>query len=131
MTGIHPTTVVDPRAKLANDVEIGPYSVIGESVELAPGVVVGSHVHVMGRTAIGSRTRIHPFAVIGGDPQVWGEKGESTSLVIGEDNVIREFSSIHAGSPGGGGCTRIGNRNFICSLKQFLCLQRCIISVDL
>ena len=113
MTGIHPTTVVDPRAKLANDVEIGPYSVIGESVELAPGVVVGSHVHVMGCTAIWSRTRIHPFAVIGGDPQVWGEKGESTSLVIGEDNVIREFSSIHAGSPGGGGCTRIGDRNFI------------------
>jgi UDP-N-acetylglucosamine acyltransferase len=113
VTRIHPTAVVDPRAKLANDVEIGPYSVISESVELASGVVVGSHVNVMGCTTIGTGTCIHPFAVIGGDPQVWGATGESTALVIGEDNVIREFSSIHAGSPGGGGCTRIGDRNFI------------------
>jgi UDP-N-acetylglucosamine acyltransferase len=113
VTPIHPTAVVDPRAKLAPDVEVGPYSVIGENVELAPGVVVGSHVSLLGRTTIGSRTRISPFAVIGGDPQVLGASGENTALVIGEDNVIREFSSIHVGSPGGGGCTRIGNGNFI------------------
>jgi UDP-N-acetylglucosamine acyltransferase len=76
-------------------------------------VVIGSHVTVMGRTSVGSRTRISPFAVIGGEPQVLGATGENTALVIGEDNVIREFSSIHVGSPGGGGCTRIGNGNFI------------------
>jgi UDP-N-acetylglucosamine acyltransferase len=110
---VHPTAIVDPRAKLAEDVEVGPYSVIGENVELAPGVVVGSHVTVMGRTTIGSRTRISPFAVIGGEPQVLGATGENTALVIGEDNLIREFSSIHVGSPNGGGCTRIGNGNFI------------------
>ena len=113
MTLVHPTAVVDPRAKLAEDVEVGPYSVIGENVALAPGVVVGSHVTLMGRTTIGSRTRISPFAVIGGEPQVLGASGENTALVIGEDNVIREFSSIHVGSPNGGGCTRIGNGNFI------------------
>ena len=113
MTLVHPTAIVDPRAKLAEDVEVGPYSVIGENVELAPGVVVGSHVTVMGRTTIGSRTRISPFAVIGGEPQVLGATGENTALVIGEDNLIREFSSIHVGSPDGGGCTRIGNGNFI------------------
>jgi UDP-N-acetylglucosamine acyltransferase len=113
VTLVHPSAIVDPRAKLAPDVEVGPYSVIGENVELAPGVVIGSHVSIAGRTTIGSRTRIHPFAVIGGDPQVLGASGETTALVIGEDNVIREFSSIHVGSPDGGGCTRIGNHNFI------------------
>jgi len=113
VTLVHPTAIVDPRAKLAQDVAVGPYSVIGENVELAPGVVVGSHVTLMGRTTIGSRTRISPFAVIGGEPQVLGASGENTALVIGEDNVIREFSSIHVGSPNGGGCTRIGNGNFI------------------
>ena len=110
---VHPTAIVDPRAKLAEDVEVGPFSVIGENVELAPGVVVGSHVTLMGRTTIGSRTRISPFAVIGGEPQVLGASGENTVLEIGEDNVIREFSSIHVGSPNGGGRTRIGNGNFI------------------
>jgi UDP-N-acetylglucosamine acyltransferase len=110
---VHPTAIVDPGAKLAEDVEIGPYSVIGGNVELAPGVVIGSHVTLMGRTRIGARSRISPFAVIGGEPQVLGASGENTALEIGEDNVIREFSSIHVGSPNGGGCTRIGNGNFI------------------
>ena len=113
MTLVHPTAIVDPRAKLACDVEIGPYTVIGEHVELASGVVVGAHVALMGRTTIGARTRISPFAVIGGEPQVLGASGENTVLEIGEDNVIREFSSIHVGSPNGGGRTHIGNRNFI------------------
>ncbi len=113
MTRVHPTAIVDPRAKLAEDVEVGPYTVIGENVELASGVVVASHVTLMGRTTIGARTRISPFAVIGGEPQVLGASGENTALVIGEDNLIREFSSIHVGSPNGGGCTRIGNGNFI------------------
>jgi UDP-N-acetylglucosamine acyltransferase len=113
VTLVHPTAIVDPRAKLASDVEIGPYTVIGEHVELASRVVVGSHVTLMGRTTIGARTRISSFAVIGGEPQVLGASGENTRLLIGEDNVIREFSSIHVGSPTGGGCTRVGNGNFI------------------
>jgi UDP-N-acetylglucosamine acyltransferase len=110
---IHPTAVVMPGAKLAAAVELGPYAVVGEEVELASGVVVGSHVSLMGRTTVGSRTRIFPSAVIGAEPQVQGFAGETTALVIGEDNIIREFASIHVGSPGGGGCTRVGDRNFI------------------
>ena len=113
MTLVHPTAIVAPGAKLAPDVAVGPYAVIGENVELAPGVVVASHATVTGRTSVGSRTRISSFAVIGGEPQVLGASGENTALVIGEDNLIREFASIHVGSPGGGGCTRIGSHNFI------------------
>jgi UDP-N-acetylglucosamine acyltransferase len=113
VTLIHSTAVVDRNAKLAADVEVGPYAVIGGQVELGAGVVIGAHVSVMGRTAIGARTRIFPSAVIGGDPQVLGFKGEPTALVIGEDNVIREFAAIHVGSPDGVGCTRIGDGNLI------------------
>jgi UDP-N-acetylglucosamine acyltransferase len=113
VTGVHPSAIVHPRARLAADVEVGPYSVIGEDVELAAGVVIGSHVTLLGRTTVGARTRISPFSVIGGEPQVQGASGESTALVIGEDNLIREFASIHLGSPDGGGCTRIGDGNFI------------------
>lgn len=113
MPGIHPTAVVDPSAKLADDVEVGPYAVIGAGIELAPEVVVGPHVTLTGRTSIGARTRISPSCVIGGDPQVLDFAGEPTALVIGSDNVIREFAAIHVGSPDGVGCTRIGDANFI------------------
>jgi UDP-N-acetylglucosamine acyltransferase len=109
---IHPTAVVDPGAKLDDDVEIGPYSVVGNGVELGAGVQVASHVILVGRTSIGARTRIFPFSVIGEEPQVQGVTGE-TSLHVGADNVIREYASIHAGSAVGGGCTRIGDGNFI------------------
>ncbi len=112
MARIHPTAVVDPGAKLAEDVELGPYTVVGGGVELAKGVRVGSHVILAGHTTVGRGSRIFPFSVIGEEPQVQGVEGE-TSLHIGEDNIIREFSSIHAGSPIGGGCTRIGVGNFI------------------
>jgi UDP-N-acetylglucosamine acyltransferase len=104
---------VDPRAKLADDVEIGPYAVIGEEVELASGVVVGSHVNIMGRTTIGARTRIFPFSVLGAEPQIRGYEGGTTALVIGEDNLIREFATIHVGSTLGTGATRIGDHNMI------------------
>jgi len=109
---IHPTAVVDPGAKLADDVELGPYTVVGNGVELASGVKVGSHVILVGRTTVGARTRIFPFSVIGEEPQVQGVEGE-TSLHIGEDNIIREYASIHAGSSIGVGSTRIGDGNFI------------------
>ena len=110
---IHPTAVVDPSAKLADDVCVGPYAVIGADIELEAGVEIGPHVTLMGRTKIGSGTRISPSCVLGGDPQVLGFAGKSTALLIGRDNVIREFAAIHVGSPDGGGCTRIGDGNFI------------------
>lgn len=112
MARIHPTAVVDPGAKLADDVELGPYTVIGNGVELASGVNVASHAIIVGRTTVGARTRIFPFSVIGEEPQVQGVEGE-TLLHIGSDNIIREYASIHAGSPIGTGCTRIGDNNFI------------------
>jgi UDP-N-acetylglucosamine acyltransferase len=104
--------VVDPSAKLADDAELGPYTVVGAGVELGPGVQIGSHVILVGRTTVGARTRIFPFSVIGEEPQVQGVEGE-TSLHIGSDNIIREYASIHAGSPIGVGSTRIGDGNFI------------------
>lgn len=113
MARIHPTAVVDPRAKLADDAAIGPYVVIGGDVELAGGVDVLSHVHIMGRTTVGARTRIFPFSVLGADPQVRGLGDRATSLSIGADNVIREHVSIHLGSGPNGSCTKIGDGNLI------------------
>jgi UDP-N-acetylglucosamine acyltransferase len=113
MARVHPTAVVDPRAKLAEAVEVGPYVVIGENVELADGVEVGPHAVITGKTAIGRDTRIFPFAVLGAEPQVRNLSGEATALVIGERNVIREYVSIHIGTQTGAGCTRIGDDNMI------------------
>ncbi len=112
MARIHPTAVVDPGAKLAADAELGPYCVVGGDVELGAEVVVDSHVVIVGRTTIGRRTRVFPFCVIGESPQVEGVEGGS-GLSIGADNLIREFSSIHAGSSAGAGPTRIGDGNFL------------------
>ncbi len=110
---IHPTAVIDPCAKIADDVEVGPYVVVGEGVELAPGVEVGSHAHIEGSTLVGAGTRIFPFAVIGTEPQVRGFSGPTSALVIGRNNVIREYAAIHVGTGEGGGCTRIGDDNLI------------------
>ena len=112
MRRVHPTAVVDPAAKLAGDVVVGPYSVVGDGVELDEGVEIGSHVVLTGPTRIGARTRIFPFCVIGGEPQVQGVEGRSW-LRIGRDNVIREYTSIHCGTPSEGGGTRIGDGNFL------------------
>ncbi|HEY8493474.1 MAG TPA: acyl-ACP--UDP-N-acetylglucosamine O-acyltransferase [Myxococcota bacterium] len=113
MPRIHPTAVVDPAAKLADDVEVGPLAYVGPGVELGPGVVVANHVSITGLTRVGARTRIHPFAALGGDPQDKSFAGERTRLEIGADNVIREGATIHVGTPRGGGCTRIGDDNLI------------------
>lgn len=113
MPRIHPTAVVDPSAKLADDVEVGPFCWVGPGVELGPGVVLANHVSVSGLTRIGARTRVHPFAALGGDPQDKRFAGERTRLEIGADNVIREGATIHVGTPRGGGCTRIGDDNLI------------------
>lgn len=113
MPQIHPTAVVDRRAKLAADAVIGPFCTVGAEVELAAGVELRSHVHVTGRTIVGERTRIFPFVVLGEEPQDKSWSGESTALVIGADNVIREHTSIHVGTPRGGGCTRLGDDNLV------------------
>ena len=113
MARIHPTAVVDGRAKIAADAVVGPLSVIEADVELESGVEVGPQVFIGGRTKIGARTRIYPFSVIGAVPQILASDRHGCRLEIGEDNEIREFASIHVGSPGGGGLTRIGDHNLI------------------
>jgi len=110
---IHPTAVVEPGAKIADDAEIGAGATIGPEVELAPGVEIRPHAHVWGRTTIGSGTRIFPFAVVGEEPQDKSFSGESTELLVGRDNVIREHTAIHVGTRKGGGSTRIGDDNLI------------------
>ncbi|MDP2764084.1 MAG: acyl-ACP--UDP-N-acetylglucosamine O-acyltransferase [Brevundimonas sp.] len=109
MSRIHPTAVVDAATVLADGVEIGPWCVVGPGVSLAEDVRLVSHVVVQQDTAIGARTVIHPFSVIGGDPQHGGYKGESVRLEIGTDNVVREHSTFNRGTPQGAGVTRVGS----------------------
>ena len=113
MARIHSTATIEAGALLADDVEVGPYSLIGSEVELCSGVVVASHVAVVGRTRVGERSQIFSFAAIGGEPQDRAFSGESTRLEIGRDNVIREQVTINVGTPQGGGCTRLGDDNLI------------------
>ncbi|MDH3235771.1 MAG: acyl-ACP--UDP-N-acetylglucosamine O-acyltransferase [Alphaproteobacteria bacterium] len=109
MTEIHPSAVVDPSAEIAESVTIGPYCVVGPDVVLADKVVLHSHVVVTGRTKIGAETEIYPFASIGHPPQDLKYAGEPSELVIGERNRIREYTTAHPGTAGGGMITRVGN----------------------
>ena len=109
MPQIHPTAIVAPGARLAEDVVIGPYCIVGENVVLDTGVKLLSHVIVDGRTTIGAGTRIFPFASIGLEPQNLKYRGENSALVIGRDNRIREYVTINPGTAGGGMLTRIGD----------------------
>ena len=109
MTEIHPTAIIDEAAIIGKNVRIGPYSMIGSDVELGDGVEVISHVVVHGRTSIGANTRIFPFASIGHQPQDQKYNGEPSTLVIGCNNVIREYVTMNPGTEGGGMVTSIGN----------------------
>ncbi|WP_333591891.1 acyl-ACP--UDP-N-acetylglucosamine O-acyltransferase [Brevundimonas sp.] len=109
MSRIHASAIIDAAARLADDVEVGPWCVVGPNVELRTGVRLLSHAIVQQDTTIGERTVIHPFAVIGGDPQHNGYKGEPVRLEIGADNVIREHCSFNRGTPQGTGVTRVGS----------------------
>ena len=111
MLGIHPTALVDASAVLADDVVIGPWSTVGPGVTLGEGVMLVSHVVIQQDTTIGARTVVHPFAVIGGDPQHNGYKGEAVRLEIGADNSIREHCTFNRGTPQGSGVTRVGSNN--------------------
>lgn len=111
MSRIHPTAVVDPGAVLADEVEIGPWSIVGPGVSLGKGVRLVSHVVVQQDTTIGARTVVHPFCVMGGDPQHGGYKGEPVRLEIGADNVIREHCTFNRGTPHDRAVTTIGAGN--------------------
>ena len=109
MASIHPTAIVDPKAELADDVEIGPYSCVGPGVRLAAGVRLEAHVVVSGRTSIGEGTQVYPFACLGQRPQHLKYRGEDTALVIGRHNQIREHVTMHPGTAAGTGVTRVGD----------------------
>src|SRR5512140_2595112 len=111
MAHIHPTALVAPGARLAADVEVGPYSVVGPEVALGAGTVVMSHVVLTGRTTAGARNRFFQFSSIGEIPQDRKYGGEPTTTTIGDDNVFREFVSINAGTAQDRGDTAIGNGN--------------------
>jgi UDP-N-acetylglucosamine acyltransferase len=100
-------------ARLADDVEVGPFCVIGPAVELRAGVRLMSHVNLAGVTVIGERTVIYPFASLGSPPQSSSYKGGATRLVIGCDGQIREGVTVSTGSADGGGVTSIGDRCFL------------------
>ena len=113
MAKIHPTALVDAGARLAADVEIGAFSMVGPDVAIGAGTIVGPHVVLTGRTTLGARNRIFQFSSIGEIPQDRKYGGEPTTVAIGDDNVIREFVTIHAGTAQDRGTTTVGNANLL------------------
>ena len=106
---IHRTAIIDPKANISANVNIGAYSVIGPNVTIDRDVKIHAQVNINGHTSIGKGTIIYPFASIGNDPQDLKFNGEETSLVIGNNNKIREYVTINPGTVGGGGETKIGD----------------------
>jgi UDP-N-acetylglucosamine acyltransferase len=110
---IHPTAIVDPRAELDSDVQVGPYAVIREDVSIGSGSQIGSHVVIEPFVSIGRDCRIFHFASIGATPQSLKFEGEKTYVKIGRGTIIREFVTIHRGTGFGGGITEVGEQNFL------------------
>lgn len=105
--------IIDPTARLADDVEVGPWSIIGPDVEIGAGTWIGPHVVIKGPTVIGKHNKIYQFASVGEDPQDKKFHGEKTTLEIGDRNVIREFCTINRGTSQDKGKTVIGNDNLL------------------
>jgi len=116
---IHPTAIVDPGARLAKDVAVGPYSVIGPKVEVGEGTSIGAHVVLDGRTRIGRRNQIWHFVSIGAPPQDKKYQGEDTAVEIGDGNTIREYVTINRGTALDAGVTRVGHDNWIMAYVHF------------
>lgn len=106
---IHSTAIVDPSAKLADDVEVGAYAFIGPDVAIGSGSKIAHHASVERLTSIGSGCLISPYASLGADPQDLKYHGEPTTLEIGDNTQIREFVTVNRGTPEGGGVTRVGS----------------------
>ena len=113
MRKIHKTAIISKEAKISENVEIGPYCIIGDGVEIGEGTVLESFVQIEKLTKIGKKNKIYGPSHIGFPPQDISYKGEETFLEIGDENIIREYSTIHRGTKKGGGITRIGNKNFL------------------
>ena len=113
MAKISPLSVVDPKAQLADDVEVGPFCVVGPDVQIDSGTKLLSHVVITGNTRVGRDNVFHPHCVIGSTPQDKKYKGAPTRLDIGNGNQIREAVTINIGTEKGGGITKLGNNNLL------------------
>jgi len=116
---VHPSAIVQPGARLAAGVAVGPYSIIGGQVEVGEGTWIGPHVVIDGRTRIGRNNRIYQFSSIGAPPQDKKYAGEDTSVEIGDGNTIREYVTINRGTARDAGVTRVGDDNWIMAYVHF------------
>ncbi|RDH45018.1 acyl-ACP--UDP-N-acetylglucosamine O-acyltransferase [Zooshikella ganghwensis] len=128
-TLIDPRAIIDPSAKLAADVEIGPWTYVGPNVEIDSGTVVHSHVVLKGPTKIGKNNRIFQFSSVGEDCQDKKYKGEPTRLEIGDNNIIREGCTIHRGTIQDNSVTKIGNNNLLMAYVHIG--HDCVLSNDI
>ena len=112
MPSVHPTALIAAGARIADDVEVGPYTIVGPDVAIGAGTSIGPHAVITGRTTLGVRNRIFQFASVGEIPQDRKYGGEPTMTTLGDDNVVREFVTIHAGTAQDRGATTIGNGNW-------------------
>lgn len=110
---IHPSAVVSPHAELAQGVKVGPYSTIGDHVTIGRDTIIWPHVVIEGHTRIGERNRIYPFVSVGSPPQDVGYRGEDTRLNMGDDNIIREYTTINRATTKQEWETVLGNHNYI------------------
>ncbi len=110
---IHHTAIIDKKSKISENVEIGPYCVIGPDVEIKSNSKLHSHVNIKGNTKIGKQNEIFPFVSIGTPPQDLKYKGEKNSIIIGDNNKLREYVNINPGTSHGGTITKIGNNNLL------------------
>ena len=110
---IHPTAIVNNKSKISEDIIIGPYCTIGPNVEIGSQTKLHSHVNITGNTKIGKNNEIFPFASIGTDPQDLKYKGEKNSIIIGDNNKLREYVNINPGTSQGGTVTKLGNSNLL------------------
>ena len=118
---IHSSSVIDKKDEISDKVNIGPFCYVGPNVKLKDGVELISNVHIEGNTEVGRGTKIFPFASIGTQPQDLKFKGEKNNLIIGENNLIREYVTINPGTEGGGSKTVIGN-NCLFMISSHICL---------
>jgi len=123
---VHPTAIVSSEAGIGRGARIGPYAVVENEVVIGAGTEIGAHAVIKRYTSVGERNRIFEHAVLGGEPQDVKFRRERSSLVIGDDNLIREFVTLHRAC-GEGEVTRIGSRNFLmvgAHVAQQLCRRR-------
>ena len=108
---IHPTAVVDPKAEIDDDVEVGPYTIIEKGAIIGPGTRIRSHVFIGEGTQIGKKCQIFQFASVGEAPQALAYRGEKTYLILGDQNIVREYVTLNRGTAPGGGKTVIGHNS--------------------